>query len=336
MIGVGGRGSGVLEAIHKSAGVRVVALCDIKPERLAAGAGIVEGDDPELFSDYRRMLEKAELDAVFVATPCHLHHEMMMAVLLSGRHCYGEKPMALAVPHLNEIVKTVKATNRIFQIGTQLPYTDPCKASLAAIREGAIGKPLLIRAHRHNPSDVPRDHLWFFKRAQSGDMICEQAVHEFDVFNRVFQGIPERAAGFGGQSLRHEPEGRDIMDNYGLVLDYGKNQRVSYSHSFIASPAIPSDGRRELVYGETGAIDIETGILYPREGKPRKVADTSRRFDSTQAAVDDFFRCIREGTRPMCDAEAGRDGALVALLGRKAIDEGRVVSMNELLTGTTS
>ena len=42
-------------------------------------------------------------------------------------------------------------------------------------------------------------------------------------------------------------------------------------------------------------------------------------------AVDDFFRCIREGKKPLCDAEAGRNGALVALLGRKAIDEARVI-----------
>ncbi len=336
LIGVGGRGAGVLEAIHKSPGVRVTALCDIVEERLKIGAQTVEGDNPELFTDYRKMLEKAELDAVFVETPCHLHHEMVMAVLESGRHCYGEKPMALTVPHLNDIVRTVKAGKSIFQIGTQLPYTNPCKASLAAIRAGEIGKPLLIRAHRHNPTDVPATHLWFFKKALSGDMICEQAVHEFDVFNTVFQGIPERASGFGGQSLRHEPAGRDIMDNYGLILDYGRNQRVSYSHSFISVPGIPADGRRELVYGETGAIDIETGMLYPREGKPRSLFERSKREDSTQAAVDDFFRCIREGKRPLCDAEAGRNGALVALLGRKAIEEGRVVTMNELLTATTS
>jgi len=85
------------------------------------------------------------------------------------------------------------------------------------------------------------------------------------------------------------------------------------------------------VYGETGAIDIEGGMIYPKTGKPYKV-DPRPGSDSTQLAVDDFFRCIREGKKPLCGVEAGRNAALVALLGRMAIDEGRVVTMKQLLS----
>jgi myo-inositol 2-dehydrogenase/D-chiro-inositol 1-dehydrogenase len=261
---------------------------------------------------------------------------MIVAVLQAGRHCYAEKPMAITVPHLNEIVKLAKSSKGILQVGTQLPYANPFKAALEAIKSGEIGKPILVRAHRHNTHDLPHDREWFFKRSMCGDTICEQAVHEFDIFNRVFQGIPERAAGFGGQAYFFEPKGRDIMDHYGLVLDYGKGKKVSYSHSWIAPPGIPCDGRQEIVYGERGAVDIESGMLYPREGKPRRLYDEPKPKDSTQAAVDDFFRCIREGKQPLCNAEAGRNAALVALLGRKAIDEGVTVAMTDLLTATTS
>jgi predicted dehydrogenase len=98
-------------------------------------------------------------------------------------------------------VKLTKSSKGIYQVGTQLPYANPWKAAIAAVHAGEIGKPIFIRAHRHNTGDLAHDHEWYFKRSMSGDTICEQAVHEFDIFNRIFQGIPERAAGFGGQAL---------------------------------------------------------------------------------------------------------------------------------------
>jgi predicted dehydrogenase len=320
----------VLAAIDKSLNVRVTALCDIDNGRLQAAAKTVDGDNPRLFSDYREMLDYRELDAVFVETPCYLHKEMIVAVLGSGRHCYGEKPMALTVPDLDAVVRAAAHSKVIFQIGTQLRYASPWKPAIAAVHSGVIGKPVLIRAHRHNAGDVPHDHTWFFYRETSGDPICEQAVHEFDIFNAIFQGIPVRASGFGGQALLFEPKGRDIMDHYTLSLDYGMSKLVSYSHSWISSPEVPKDGRQEVVYGDKGAIDIEDGMIYPKTGKPYKV-DSKPGSDSTQLAVDDFFHCIRKDMKPLCGAEAGRNAALVALLGRMAIDEGRVVTMKELL-----
>ena len=330
MIGIGGRGAGVLRAVAKSPGVKVTALCDISQEALDRGAKICERDQPKLFKDYRAMLDYPELDAVFVETPCHLHFEMVSAALKAGKHVYGEKPMAIRLADLDALVRIVDDSKRVYQVGTQLPYGAPWKPSIELIRSGELGKPVFIRAHRHNAGDLPHHIPWFFKRETSGDTILEQAVHEFDIFNRVFGGIPVAASGFGGKAIRHEPEGRDIMDHYALALDYGKDKKVSYSHSWIAPPGIPKDGRQEIVYCENGAVDIEDGMVYPREGKPYKVK-MEPAGDSTQLAVDDFFRCIREGDKPLCDVRAGRDGALVALLGRAAIDEGRVVTMKELL-----
>jgi len=330
IIGVGGRGSAVLGAINQSPRVRVTAICDIDSSHLNAAAKIVAADKPKLFSDYCALLDFDELDAVFVETPPKLHKEMVIAVLKSGRHCYGEKPMALRVSDLNNMAHVVKSSKGIYQVGTQLRYAAPWKPAIDAVHAGVIGTPIFVRAHRHNSSDYPPNSLWYFHKDESGDCICEQAVHEFDIINAVFQGIPERAAGFGGQAIKFEPAGRDIMDHYSLTFDYGKNKKCAYSHSWIAPPNVPSDGRVEIVYGEKGAIDIEQGIIYPLKGDPQKV-DAEPKGDSTQLAVNDFFRCIREGKQPLCNAEAGRNAALTALLGRKAIERGRVVTMKELL-----
>jgi hypothetical protein len=86
----------------------------------------------------------------------------------------------------------------------------------------------------------------------------------------------------------------------------------------------------EMVYCEKGVVDIHGGRIYPRNGEARDV-DPEPSGESTQAAVNDFFRCIREKDEPLANAEAGRNGALTGLLGRMALDEERVVTMKELL-----
>jgi len=331
MIGTGGRGGGVLKAIHKSPGVRVTALCDIHAGRLNQAAAVVEDDKPKLFDDYRELLDCQELDAVFVETPCYLHAEMVIAVLKSGRHCYGEKPMALTVTDLNEITRVSRSARGIYQVGTQLRYASPWKPALEAIQAGLIGKPVIIRGHRHNSGDMPHDRPWFFDRNLSGDVIVEQAVHEFDLFNAVFQHPARRAAGFGGQAVRFKPPGRNIMDHFTLSLNYGKNQEAGYTHSWIAPKGVPYGGWRFVVYGEKGAVELQDGSIFLKDSdKPQKV-DPEPKGDSTQLAVDDFFRCIREGDQPIANAESGRNAALVGLLGRKAIYEQQVVTMEQLV-----
>ncbi|MBI4580133.1 MAG: Gfo/Idh/MocA family oxidoreductase [Planctomycetes bacterium] len=332
IIGTGGRGTGVMEGFYKVPGVRITALCDINKPRLEAAATQVADDKPSLFDDYRKLIDYPELDAIAVETPCYLHREMGIAVLESGRHLYAEKPMAITVAEANAIHAAARKAKGIYQIGTQLRYADPWQTAIRMIHEGGIiGDVVFIRAHRHNIQDLPHESTWFFKRELSGDTIVEQAVHEFDLMNQVMGGVPVRAAGFGGQNVKFDPPGRDIRDHYGLELDYGQGRVVSYSHSWIAPPHVPCDGRRELVYGSKGAIDLETGQLYLQGSERPKTIEFKKTSDATLAAVRDFVRCIRERDRPFADVEAGRDALLVALLGRKALDEGRVVTMTELL-----
>jgi len=332
VIGLGNRGKVVLSAIDRSPSVRVAALCDIHAGRLNEAAGLVEQDKPKLFDDYRKLLDHPELDAVFVETPCYLHKEMMVAVLQSGRHCYGEKPMALNIPDLDEMVRVVNATQKVFQIGTQLRYAHPWQSAVKAIHAGRIGKPVMIRGHRYIAGDLPHDCKWLFDAKLSGDTIVEQAIHELDIFNWIFKGLPERAAGFGGQAVHFEPPGRNIMDHYTLSLDYGKNKKVSYAHTFLSAPGAPVNGRGQIVSGAKGVIDVEKGKFYPRsKNKPTDLDPAVAIGHSNDMAINDFFRCVRENKKPLANVETARNCALTALLGRKAIYEKRVVTMKALL-----
>lgn len=342
-IGIGGRGSGVLAAIHRSPGVRVTALCDINKKNLDKAAESVAEDEPRLFEDYRELLDFKELDAVFIATPCNLHAEQGIAVLESGRHCYLEKPMAITMRDLNAIYAATQKAKGVFQIGTQLRYGSPWQPAIETITSGQLGKPIMIRAYRNNASDFPRNG-WFEDPAQSGDVMLEQAVHEFDIFNAVLGGAPRQAAAFGGQAMRASKG--PMHDFFTLSLDYGNNKVVGYVHSWIAVPNIGCDGFNEFVYCENGAVDIHGGKVYHRENKivakpaegdkpaemtNRENVSPEPKGDTTQLAVDDFFRCCREGAKPLANAETGRNAALVGLMCRKALRENRVVTLEDVL-----
>src|SRR4051812_4216676 len=77
-IGVGNRGGFLLKNMLKVPGIKVVAICDIKPETLKAAmdAATAAGHSPEAYTEFRKLLDRKDIDAVVIATPVDLHKEM--------------------------------------------------------------------------------------------------------------------------------------------------------------------------------------------------------------------------------------------------------------------
>ena len=94
-IGVGGRGSFLLEGVLRQPNAKVLALCDIKPDRLDKAASAAARDNPTTYTDWLRIIERKDVDAVFIATPPHLHSEMAIAAIKAGKHVYCEKPIGI-------------------------------------------------------------------------------------------------------------------------------------------------------------------------------------------------------------------------------------------------
>ena len=101
IIGVGGRGTSLLRRIVLSPGVKLVAICDIDPQAVQRALEIAKEHNPETISDYRRLLDRKDIDAVFVATPVNLHKEMAVAALEVHKHLYLEKPIDRKSTRLN-------------------------------------------------------------------------------------------------------------------------------------------------------------------------------------------------------------------------------------------
>ena len=106
MIGVGNRGASLLKQVLKAPNVKVVAICDIDPDALKRAGQAAAAHSPDLLTDYRKLLDRKDIDAVLIATPVDLHREMTMGALEVGKNIYCEKPMARTAEECRRVVDT--------------------------------------------------------------------------------------------------------------------------------------------------------------------------------------------------------------------------------------
>ena len=128
----------------------------------------------------------------------------------------------------------------------------------------------------------------------------------------------------------YEPKGRDTTDHFTVVYEYPGNRIVTFTMIKYAVPGM--GGSFTHLYGEKGGCDVRAHSFTSRgrDAQPR-VIEVPEDENSTQNAIDDFFRCIREGTKPYCGIEMGQTALLTTLLGCKAFFEERVVTWDDLL-----
>jgi len=331
-IGVGNRGSYLLEHMLKVPGIKVVAICDIDPETLKKAVDLAAkaGNAPEPYAEFRKMLDRKEIDAIVIATPVDLHKEMAIAALEVGKHVYCEKPMALTPEQCRMVVNAAKSAKGIFQAGFQLRHDPNRAASMKVIHDGGIGKVLFLQGYRHT-DDLPRQTLWYFDRARSGDNIVEQACHIIDLMVWAAGNHPLRAFGTGGINLyKNEPPGRTTMDNYAVIYEFPNDVRLTFSHIYFDPPHF--SGIKERVFGSLASIDLATATLIEREkdAAPRQITVPDAGQDSTYLSLAAFVENARGKKTPLNNAESARISTLTAMMGRKSIYERRVVEWSEV------
>jgi len=331
-IGVGNRGSYLLHHMLKVPGVTVVAICDIDPDNLkkAIESATAAGNTPEAYTEFRKMLDRKDIDAVVIATPVDLHKEMAIAALEVGKNVYCEKPMGLTPEQCRMVANAAKSSKGIFQAGFQLRHDPNRAASMKVIHDGGIGKVLFLQGYRHT-GDLPRQTLWYFDRARSGDNIVEQACHIIDLMVWAAGSHPLRAFGSGGINLyKDEPPGRTTMDNYAVIYEFPNFVRFVFSHIYFDPPHF--SGIKERVYGSDAAIDLATATMIPREkgAQPKAIEVSDAQQDPTYLSLAAFIDNARRKQTPLNNAESARISTLTAMMGRKSIYERRIVEWAEV------
>ncbi len=140
VIGCGGMGTGHLGSLEKRSdadNIKVLAVSDVYQRRLMRAKGICQGDG---YLDYRKMLERPDLDAVLIATPDHWHAKISIDAMDAGKHVYVEKPMTHTVEQAIKLRNAVKQTRKVLQVGPNGTANDSYWQAHNAIQAGRIGK----------------------------------------------------------------------------------------------------------------------------------------------------------------------------------------------------
>ncbi len=344
VIGTGARGGGIIRLLNSIPQFKTVACCDILPFRLDSA---MENADQKAkaYTDYRRLLDDPNVDAVLIATPLSMHYEMAVAAAQAGKHVYCEKTMTYQTSEADRLVEEVEANGKVFLVGHQYRYHPLYFRVADLIRSGKIGDIANVYIQWNRNGDwrrpVPKPKYerminWRMYTEYSGGLTAELHSHQIDFVNWVLDTHPEKAVGFGG--IDYWKDGRETFDNVNSMFSYPNGMKVNC----ISLTSNAHEGYQMIFRGSKGTIEmgIDEGWIYfePLNKKEKGMVDGvsgatlnrakedkyAIRFEhktegwgGTHYAFQEFYECIRDNREPVSNV---RTGATTAKCVRMAID----------------
>ncbi|OWK34837.1 Gfo/Idh/MocA family protein [Fimbriiglobus ruber] len=312
-IGVGNRGDQVLDAFLEHKDAEVVAFSDLNQSYLEFAAKKA-GGTPEFFHDYRKLLDRKDLDAVVIATPDHWHALQMISACRAGKDVYCEKPLSLCVAEGRAMVTAARETKRVVQVGIQRMSSDYCREAADIIKSGGIGKVTAVRAFHvqnewpagiGNPPDeeppagfdwdawqgpAPKRPYnknrtfyrfrWFYD--YSGGQVTNFGVHYLAQIHRSL-GVdaPLTVAAIGGKFANYD--NREVPDTLEVVWHYPGDTLVTLSQfNATGSPgaARPCEvefrGTLGTLYFRANGYEVVPDIITPNEFVARTPVDRAK------------------------------------------------------------
>lgn len=157
-IGLGGMGNNHLGWFAALPEVEIVALCDVDQTHLDTTLNRLKGLQPDTkamgYRDFRKILDRKDVDAITCATPDHWHAQVAILAFQAGKDVYGEKPLSFNVREGQQMLKALNRHDRVFQLGTQIHATDNYHRVVELIRAGVIGKVHTVRLWKTGPPPV--------------------------------------------------------------------------------------------------------------------------------------------------------------------------------------
>lgn len=337
MIGIGKRGSTLIQQVIAQPNVKIAAVCDIDAQARDNAQSAAKRDNPRSFTDYREVLDLKEVDAVVVATPCDLHAPIATAALEADKYIYCEKPLGITPEQVATVLAASRKSKTFLQIGQQLRYVSSLRSVIQQVHEGVIGQQYVIRANRDSTPLSPQAEAarpaWYKDVKRSGDLIVENAVHNLDVCNWIANSRPTSAYGHGKKYFpTPQPAGTLMMDGFCVEYIYDNDMHLDYSQLYMHPRTLKDlpSGQWYFIMGEKGTVDLTKGILYRLDGSEPSLLISVEQRGEKEDAMTQFFACIRENRQPIADIKVAATAALTAILGREAIYRRKSVTWKEL------
>jgi predicted dehydrogenase len=346
-IGLNGQGLAVMGGVKD----QVAAVCDVDKNNLARAVDRC-GGKAEGFGDYRKLLERKDLDAVIVATPDHWHALITIDACKAGKDVYCEKPLTLTVVEGRKVVETARAQKRIVQTGSQQRSGKDFRLACELVRNGRLGKlqKVLVGLPGVNfkgpavPDSEPPAYLDydFWLGPAPKRPYNEKRVHYNFRFFWDYSG--GQMTNFGAHDIDIAQWGLG-MDESGPVSCEGSGtfhpekwfevpQSCRVTHTYASGvQVIVGQGQKDIpgnvtFIGSDGEIHVNRGKIAskPEDIIKQPLKDGDVRLAESKGHMPNFIECVKTRNLPVADAEIGHRSATVCHLGNIAIRLGRKIA----------
>jgi inositol 2-dehydrogenase len=283
------------------------------------------------YKDYRALLDSKEIDAVVVTTPTGTHAEVITAAAAAGKNIFSEKPLSQNMAACDEAIAAVKKAGVKLQMGFMRRFDPPYVAAQKKILEGVIGKPVMFKSTSRDPW---RTSLEFAKRENSGGMIVDMGVHDFDLA-RWLMGAEVQRVYTEGTCLAF-PELKDVGDIDNTVINL-RFANEAVGNIDISRNAVYGYDIRTEVLGTEGSLWIgylqqtATLVLNKQGVTHDTVPYFMERFAFAYAEeIREFVKHILNNTQPTVTGEDARAATAIGIAATMSLDEQRPVLISEI------
>jgi predicted dehydrogenase len=333
-IGLGNRGDQVLDAFLPHKDAEIVALCDIYKPYVDFAANKA-GGSPKTFSEYRKLLDDRDVDAVVICTPDHWHALQTIHACEAEKDVYVEKPLSLCVVEGRKMIEAARKHKRVTQVGLHRRSSAFCREAADFVRKGGIGHVTVARAF-HVQNETPRGignppnedppkgfdweawlgpapkvpynknrgfyrFRWFYD--YSGGQLTNFGVHYLDMIHWALgQEAPLAVTAIGGKYAL--TDNREVPDTLEVLWQYPDNTLVTFSQ--FNATAFPG-GRpgAEIEFRGTKGTLFLTGRGY--EVVPDLI--TPNEFPARTPVDRNLEKGYRKGAKTVIEATKGEGDA---------------------------
>ncbi len=359
LIGCGGRGRGIAQEAASFA--NVIAVSDVDSKHAEEASKQFKG--AKVYKDFRKLLERKDLNAILNGTPDHWHTLVNLAALKAGKDVYSEKPLTLTIDEGKRLIKAVRESGRILQTGSQQRSDPRFRLVCELVRNGRIGKlthittilPAGPNRGPFKPADKPaeldwdfwqgqtkaheyvpeRCHMWFrYWLDYSGGTMTDWGAHHNDIALWAMGLDRSGPATIEGKVLVKPIEGGFTAPaQYEVEYTYANGVRhrcISTTGDTIfgsSERGAKSDAQHHGVKfeGTDGWIFVTRG--HSAASRPellsQPLTSPKVRLYVSNNHMGNFFDCLRSRKAPVCDVEIGHRSASVCHLGVIALRLGR-------------
>jgi predicted dehydrogenase len=374
LIGCGGMGTwdGQNAGNHGN----IVAVCDVDSTHSAAAAAKYRelGHNPEIYSDFRRVLERKDVHVIVNSTPDHWHTLINIAAAKARKDIYSQKPLTLTVDEGRHVIKAVRENKVVLQTGTQQRSMQRFRLACELVRNGRLGKlkqakvwlPAGLRAGPFEASPAPDSLNWDFWQGPtpavsyvkerchanfrfwyeySGGTMTDWGAHHNDIaYWAIGQIAPTQVASRrlaepipGGYNAYPEYEvDYTYADGTGLHIATTRDDSIYGEH--LNKAGQPNGIRFE---GTDGWIWVNRDDIKASDPEllRKPLPENAQRLYVSKDHMLNFMDCVRSRQLPICDVETGHRSATMCHLGAISLRTGHSLNWDytaEKFTGEHS